>query len=151
MKMFYYTYVRSKWEYGAIIWNALYNSHNALIEPIQKSFSNIWLLKRMAVILKEAQTHELLLTRFHIDSLTFRYKCMSLKMLYKLVFNKIACSQLLAQINFPIPSVDLRVNNDFYPFKVNTNITLKSPVYVMCGLFYEIVTSNFLGKGKLYI
>lgn len=138
IKILYFSYVRSKLEYCAIIWNPLYSCHKQLIESIQKRFLKYLVFKEDAIYPDRGLEYCLFLNRFNFESLEFRRKCLSLTFLYKLVHQKINCADLLAQINFHTPKMGSRQHKDFFTRKANTNILIKSPLHFMCSQFNEI-------------
>lgn len=138
LKTVYFSYVRSKLEYCAIVWNPLYTCHKQLIESVQKRFLKYLCFKVDGIYPDRGLDYNLFLHRFNFESLEYRRKCISLTFLYKLVHEKIDCPDLLSQINFYTPRLGLRQHKDFLTNRANTNILIKSPVYVMCNQFNEI-------------
>lgn len=77
--------------------------------------------------------------RFRFQSLDLRRKLNSVTFLYKLLLNKIYCSDSQSQINFHVPRLNSRNTDAFYCSQAKTNLILfKSPLYNMCNLFNAV-------------
>ena len=130
----YYTLIRSRLEYGSIIWYPLYDSHIINIESVQRKY-----LKFLSYCLdghypERGSDHRNLLQRFGFRTLEVRRKVALVKFLYKLLHNKIDCPELLHYINFLVPRCNARKSLTFYSSHVRTNVLLKSPIMLMTGV-----------------
>ena len=92
LKTLYYCYVRSKLEYGSIVWSPFYNEYISKLEQIQRKFLKFLALKLDGVFPQQGTEQSALLSRFDIPSLEFRRKYSSLRFLFKLCNNQIDCT-----------------------------------------------------------
>lgn len=138
LEILYYSYVRSKLEYGSLIWYPYYNCHIESVERVQRRFLKYLAFKKDGEYPVRGIEYNCLLERFDFVSLDLRRKCASLSFLYKLLHHKIDCPELLAQINFYTPRLQSRQNVFFYNNRARTNILLKSPIYVMSENYNNI-------------
>ncbi|EFA13487.1 putative RNA-directed DNA polymerase from transposon BS-like Protein [Tribolium castaneum] len=138
MKTLFFSLVRSKLEYGALIWHPIYKIHIDQLENIQRRF-----LKFLVFIIDgnypiRGYDQNLLLNRFGLQSLQFRRICIIIKILYNLINNNIDCSWLLNMLNFAVPRLNSRQAMTFYPIARRTNVADKSPIVLMTTLFNNI-------------
>lgn len=138
LKTLYYSLVRSKLEYGSLIWYPLYENHSMILESVQRKFLKFLAFRNDGVYPGRGYNHEILLSRFDVPSLQSRRIMNSVTFLYNLLHNKIDCSSLLELINFRVPQFNARQNNTFYIPNARTNVLKKSPIYVMCQNFNNI-------------
>lgn len=114
-KLLYVTFVRSKLEYGSIIWNPLYDVHSSRIERLQKKFLKFALVS--VPFGSPLPTYEARCRLIHLETLKNRRSKCSVLFIYKLINGFIDCSSLLSLIGFNIPVRSLRYNAYFYiPF-----------------------------------
>lgn len=135
LKTLYFSLVRSKIEYGAIIWNPIYNVHSESLERIQRKFMKYLAFKVDHHYPEQGYSNDLLLSRFDMQSLKNRRTIMFLIFLYKLVNYAIDCPTLLSKINFKIPRLEARQNVLFYCPTSHTNVKQKSPIYISMELY----------------
>lgn len=135
LKTLYYSLVRSKLEYGAIIWDPIYNIHSQSLEKIQRKFLKYLVFKTDNYYPERGYPNTLLLTSLNMKSLENRRRVIVLVFLYKLIHNLMDCPELLSKINFRIPRLEARQNLLFYCPTNRTNILKKSPVYSMMELY----------------
>ena len=138
LKLLYYSYVRSKLEYGAIIWNPHYQIHKTSVEQIQRKFLKFMTFKSTGQYPERGVNNSTLLSTFNFKSLEFRRICYFLVFLFKLMHNKIDSPEMLVQLNIHVPRLHSRQNNMFYSERANTNVMLKSPIYCMCNYYNKI-------------
>lgn len=138
LKILYYSYIRSKLEYGSLIWYPFYNCHIEAVERVQRRFLKYLVFKQDGEYPARGINYSYLVERFNFTSLDIRRKCASLSFLYKLLHHQIDCPDLLAQMNFYIPRLQSRQNIVFYSSRARTNILLRSPIYVMSENFNNI-------------
>lgn len=129
LKTLYFSLIRSKIEYGATIWNPIYNVHSESIERIQRKFIKYLAFKVDRHYPEQGYPNNLLLARFNMQSLKVRRMMNILIFLYKLVNYLIDCPILLAKINFRIPRLEVRQRLLFYCPTSRTNVAQKSPIY----------------------
>lgn len=132
LKLLYFSYVRSRLEYAALIWYPYYNRHKTMVERVQRKFLKYLTFKADGVYPERGINYNYLTSRFNIISLDLRRICISLTFLYKLLHNTIDCCALLGIIKFNVPRINSRHNPTFRFDIPRTNILLKSPMYVMC-------------------
>lgn len=125
--------VRSKLEYGSIIWNPIYAQHSTAIEKVQKVFLKFLTYKVTGVYPPRGSNYGEMLHRFDFVSLEKRRKQASVLFLYKLIHSKVDCSDLLAKINFYVPRIASRHNNIFLCERAQTNLLTKAPINAMCS------------------
>lgn len=138
LKILYFSYVRSKLEYGSIIWHPYYRNHKIIVERIQRKFLKFLSYKVDGIYPVRGVPYIPLINRFELVSLDLRRKCAFLTFLYKLLHNQIDSPELLGQLNFSVPRLSNRHNLTFYCNTPRTNMLLKSPVYVMCSNFNKL-------------
>ena len=76
----------------------------------------------------------LLLELFNISSMSLRRKIIAvvfMKFLWNLLNNRIDCPYLLTKLNIYVPRLNSRNTNFFYISPFNTNLIMKSPVYLL--------------------
>ena len=79
--------------------------------------------------------HRLLLQRFSFNSLETRRNIILIKFLFKLLHEKVDCSQLVQKICFLVPRINSRQTYTFYIPPYRSNILLKAPLQSMCNKF----------------
>jgi hypothetical protein len=134
-KTLYISFVRSKLEYGAIIWCPYYHSYINQLESIQRKF-----LKTLAYHCDNTYPargidQSVLLQRFNMPSLVQRREYLALQFLYKICRNIIDCPELNCLLNIQVPTRSTRRQTIFYIPRTNTNILTRSPMQLMCTLF----------------
>lgn len=134
----YYSFVRSKLEYGSIIWYPFYNCYKISLERVQRRFLKFLAFKNDRIYPERGFPYNNLLSKFDVISLETRRKCACISFLYKIIHNKIDAIDILSQINFYVPPLRTRSSLPFYCTRARTNLNLKSPVYVMCTSYNMI-------------
>lgn len=138
LKILYFSYVRSKLEYGSLIWYPYYINHKLALENVQRKFLKFLSFKTDAIYPERGIAQISLLSRFDMNSLELRRKCSSISFLYNLLNNNIDCPELLSQLCFNVPNYPSRLNYTFYCPHARSNLLLKSPIYIMCNNFNQI-------------
>lgn len=149
LKLLYFTFVRSKLEYGAIIWNPIYDCHVNTLENIQRKFLKYLSFKLDGSYPPRGVENGQLLQRFNIDSLAVRRKTLGIKFLYNILHNKIDCASLLAQINFRVPRLVGRYDSTFQLHRARSNILLQCPLYFVCSTFNSISSVCDISEDRL--
>lgn len=134
----YNTFIRSKLEYGCLIWYPLYQVHNTNIETIQRKFLKFLMYILDGTYPDRGYDYEVMLDRFQVVSLLHRRNVLSVKFLYNIIHNNIDCPKILNAITFKIPRLESRYETMFYIPRSRTNIMCKSPIYVMCNNYNRI-------------
>lgn len=137
-KALFYSFVRSKLEYGSLIWYTIYNTYIQNIESVQRKFVKYIFLKDTGAYPERGTDQSLLLRRFSMISLSCRRFYLSLIFLYNLINYMIDCPELLEKINFRIPRTVSRTSDIFYINNVRTNVCYRSPLNIMCYNFNQI-------------
>lgn len=134
----YSAYIRSKLEYASLIWYPLYTCYRQLIERVQRRFLKFVSYKVSGVYPERGIPYINLISTFQLQTLDLRRKCASIVFLYKLLHNAIDSSELVAHIDYLVPSISTRSHRTFYCARARTNLLLKSPVCVMCSNYNVI-------------
>jgi hypothetical protein len=135
IKTLYYSYVRSKLEYGAAIWNPIYNKYNIQLENVQRRFVKFLAFKNDGIYPPRGVPQDALLKRFLIPSLFNRRNYILIQFLFKVCRSFIDCPTLLEQVNFHCPSRAVRVSYVFYLPTPTTNFLLKAPLFQAMNIF----------------
>lgn len=149
VKTLFFSFVRSKLEYGSIIWSPYYKIHIDHIESVQRRLAKALWFRTDGIYPVRGFPHDQLLRRFSLTCLDRRRECISQLFLHKLVNSNILCEDLLCKLNFRIPNVNSRNTDTFYLPPFRTNILKFSPVNSMCSIYnycnnaYDIFNCNF--------
>ena len=136
----YFALIRSRLEYGAIIWYPLYDVHVKNIEAVQRKFLKFLCYCVDKVYPERGCDHAALLGRFEFLALQDRRNIIVIKFVFNLFNNKIDCPSLLDKFNLVVPRINSRQFQTFYSPAYKTNVLRKSPVVVMCNKLNEIST-----------
>lgn len=117
-KLLYVTFVRSKLEYGAIIWNPYYAVHSNRIELLQKKFIKFALFS--VNFCSPFPSYEARCRLIHLETLINRRSKCSILFLYKLICGLIDCPVLLNCIGINTPVRCLR-HNEFFNIPTHRN------------------------------
>lgn len=134
LKLLFFTLVRSKLEYGSLIWYPHVNYLSEMIECVQKRFVKFIYYKSFGFFTNLIPYSELL-DIFELPSMTKRYKLNTLIFLYKLLKGQIDDSALVSQINFAVPRPGSRSIYMFTPNYSRTNLGYNSPFNNMCRFY----------------
>lgn len=138
LKILYFSYVRSKLEYGGIIWNPLYKKYINQLENIQRRFAKFLAYKSDGTWVARGIEQSVLLNRFKLDALDQRRTYHGLQFLFKLTRNKIDSIELNAELNIHVPNILTRSPSYYYLPRSNTKLLLKSPIYFICKSYNNI-------------
>ena len=130
--------MRSKLEYGDLIWHPHYDIYINLLERVQRRFLKVLACKVDGVYPMRGIAHSVLTSRFDKQTLGHRRLLSSLTFLYNLLHNTVDAPILLYMLHFQIPRQNLRINQTFYCNNARTNTLVKSPMYVMSDNFNKI-------------
>lgn len=133
IKLLYCSLVRSRLEFGSVIWNPFYANQSDMIENVQKKFLRFLYFKEFNHYTTIIPYSELL-SLFNIDSLGERRRVAMLVCLYKLVGGVIDDSTLLSKLQFNVPRLNSRSRLLFSPHYSRTNLAANSPLNVMIRL-----------------
>lgn len=125
-KLLFTTFVRSKIEYAAIIWNPYYKVNSDRIEKIQKFFLKFALYSLH--FREPIPAYEARCKLIHLDTLVNRRKRISVIFIFKLICGLIDCPCLLSLVGFNVPSRCLRFNEMFNVPLHRRNYSINEPV-----------------------
>ena len=128
----YFAFVRSKLEYGSVVWSPGYNSHCLQLEKVQRRFLKFLHLKSYGFYPERGFPQSDLLRIFSIQSLESRRLNISLRFLHKLVNGVIDTNILLGKLSFLVPRFGSRNPGSFYVEVSRTNVHMYSPIITMC-------------------
>lgn len=126
LKLLFSSFVRSKLEYGAMIWNPYCTTHIKRIERIQRRFIHYALPHLNSI--HPNPPYKSRCQHLGMESLEKRRKVQSMLFLYDLINGNIDCPELLEKICFKVPFTSLRHNELFYVSCHRSNYALNSPL-----------------------
>ena len=138
LKILFFSLVRTRLEYGSVVWHSMYKVHIQKIESVQRGFLKFLAFRESGVYPSRGYCHSLLLSRFNIVSLNTRRIISHVRFLIHLINNKIDCIWLLSKINFSVPRYTTRQQNMFYCSSCRSNLLMMSPIVGMCRFFNNI-------------
>lgn len=133
VKLLYYSLVRSKLEYAALVWYPGYQIHINNLENVQRRFLKLLAFKSDGIYPAIGFPQHDLLNRFSVASLKDRRFYISQIFLFNIIHNNIDCPEILHKLNFSIPRQNSRTMLDFYLPTPRTNVLKSSPLYTMCN------------------
>jgi hypothetical protein len=133
-KLLYCSLVRSRLEFGNIVWYPYQNYLYDLIEKIQVKFLRFLYFKLMGVYSFTVPYSALLLI-FGMERLSRRRDVGMLVFLHKLANGVIDDSELLSRLCFLVPRRTSRVQRLFAPHFGHSNLGAQSPINVMMRLY----------------
>lgn len=136
MKILYTSFVRSKLEYGAIIWNPYHGIHIKRIEKIQKRFINFALKHiRFQDPLPSYEQRSLLIG---LETLEMRRNVNLMSFIFDVINSNIDCPDILSKIFFNTPCRNLRHNNQFFIHIHRSDFALNNPITRALRLFNNL-------------
>lgn len=129
MKLLFCALVRSRLEYGNIIWYPLYFSQAYALEKVQRRFLKYLSYRSLGSYPVRNFDYELLLSQHDFKSLCARREQSSFMFIVRLLMNHTDCSSLLSKLNFMVPCQTSRLNATFRLPTPRTNILMKAPLY----------------------
>ena len=133
-KLLYNAFVRSKLDYGSVVWNKQFSSWSNDVEKVQKRFLR-YLYYRSHKVYPNYKNGIIPTTslqkEFSIISLKDRRVRNDILFLFKLFQNKIDCPQILNSINFRVNAKSTRQKN---VFAVLNSQVLKAPILRILSL-----------------
>lgn len=139
--LLYNAYVRSKMEYGSLIWAPYYAVHSDALERIQRRFLKCLAYREDGSYPDIGYPQFNLLERFSVKSLRSRRNTSENIFLHKLIHNNFDCSEILGMLQFHVPRVHSRHRDDFYVKTANTNVLKNSPLLRMCSQVNSLPSS----------
>lgn len=141
LTLLFNSFVRSRLEYGSLIWCPTYVTYINNIERVQRRFLKYLMYTTDGIYPARGYNYDDMLTRFNYVSLRSRRNISNIKFLYNLLTNKIDCTFLLNKISFNVPRLSSRHLYVFHLPTSRTNIMLRSPIYLMCSSFNAICST----------
>ena len=133
LSLLFNAFVRTKLEYGGIIWNPQYNVHTLNLEEVQRRHVKYLSLKADGIYPPRGTPQSDLLARFNLNDLATRRVYFSVLFLHKLLTSQTDCPDILSSIHFNVPSFQTRSYALFYLATPRTNVLKSSPVHNMCS------------------
>lgn len=161
VKLLYYSLVRSKLEYAAIVWYPHYSTYVMEIERVQRRFLKYLNFKMFHIYPQRRFPQEELLRKFSMLSIADRINTAYVRFFVKLLNNYISCPYLLNLFNFSCSTVMVRRRNILYNSRARTNLMKYSPINNICNAvnnfhyIYDIFTckqtdiTNFASRRHL--
>lgn len=141
--MLYFSFVRSKLEYCALIWSPFYNECINKIEGVQKKLLKFTYYREHGIYPLDIIYNELLQI-YKLPSLQKRRIITDLMFLYKICNNLIDCTYLLSEITFKVPDTRTRKSLMFHINCPRTNYLQSSPLARICIEYNNICNDNFV-------
>lgn len=136
LKTLFNAMIRTKLEYGALIWNPIYTYQIKNIEFIQKKFLKYCYWKQREE--KYEGSYDNLLEFFKMVPLEKRRNECDMMFLYKIINHVVDDPNLLQEININVPNFNTRKILTFRCKNVKTNYHLNSPLIRICTNFNKI-------------
>lgn len=129
-KLLYFSLVRSRLEFGFLIWYPFHYYLIETIEQVQKKFLRFLYFKEFGIYMFLIPFSELLAI-FELESLCKRHRVGSLVFLFKLINGIIDCSEMLARLSFLVPRPASRVRMLFRPHFAHSVWGNNSPINII--------------------
>ena len=141
--LLYYTFVRSKLEYNACVWNPEFKKWSKLIESVQARLVRylFWKANGFYPSFPEVISYDLLRENLGLESLEKRRDISQLQLVWKIFNSKIDCTHLLSLFNINVPDVRLRNAKQIF-FKNTGNLNLRTPISKISVCFNENYDKN---------
>lgn len=137
-KLLYYSFVRSRLDYGSVVWSPIYDCHRQSVESVQRRFLKYVIFREDGIYPQRGLDHGQILARFGELPLAVRRDSQSISFLHKLLNSKIDCPFLLEQLPFHVPRVEARHQPTFSCSLARSNVLLHSPIHRMCLNFNRV-------------
>ena len=141
----YTSFVRSKLEYGCVIWSPGYDVHCLKLEKLQRKFLKFLHFKSFGYYPCRGFPQNELLVLFSIQSLEKRRETLSLCFLFKLVNGVVNSNALVEKLCFLVPRSNIRNPLCFYTEISRTNVHVFSPITTMCRIY-----NNYRNKFDIF-
>ena len=129
--------IRSRLEYACIVWHPHYRIHVDYIESVQRKFLKYAAFRVDGFYPERGISETILCERFQTVKIENRCRFQYILFLFKLLNNKIQCSNLLERIFIRGNCNNLRDPRLFYVSVPRTNALKYSPLCKMCNLANE--------------
>lgn len=145
----YNSFIRSKLEYGALVWYPIYQIHIQNIENVQRKFLKFLYYVSDGVYPERGYDYKRMVHRFGVATLQHRREVFSVTFLFNLIHGKIDCSMLLNGMLYNVPRLESRYEQTFFIPTCRTNIMRKAPISVMCSNFNRICSETDINFNRL--
>jgi ribonuclease P/MRP protein subunit RPP40 len=132
LNMLYFAFVRSRLEYGSIIWSSNCQTHIQNLEKVQRRFLKFLAHRIDGTYPERGRSQSELLERFECQDLKTRRVNASMSFLRNLIHYRIDCSNLLSKLYFLVPRLTSRNHVCFYLPTPRIDVQKHSPLYTMC-------------------
>jgi hypothetical protein len=105
LAMLYFSLIRSRLEYGSIIWSLYYVTYINSIESVQRKFLKYLSFKEDGIYPPIGVDYDFLCSRFNFTPLKVRWVLDTMTFLFKLFHNKVDCSSLLNGLLISVPQI----------------------------------------------
>jgi len=139
LKSLYCSLVRSKLEFGSVVWNPFQFYLSSAIESVQKKFLRYLYFKQFGHY-TTVVPYEELLSLYGLDSLDKRRRVAMLTCLHKLASGALDCETLLHKLQFNVPRHNSRSRFLFSPHYSRTKLGANSPLNSMMRIYNGLVS-----------
>lgn len=148
LKTLYFAHVRSRLEYGSVVWCPNYASHSIRIESIQKKF--LWCVFRKFGWHRYVQyaPYPFKCSLLGIKSLEHRRRDACATFIFDLLSGKIDSMSLLSLIDFNIPTRRLRQYDLLRVRHHRTNYGANEPISYAMGVFNSVANVFDFGLSR---
>ena len=142
IKRLFYTLVRSRLEYGCVIWSPYHQCHIYTLERVLRKFIKYLYFKMFGVYPVTHCDQQDLLQQTNEHSLESRRNLASLIFIQRLLHGSLGSTNLLSQINIVIPRMAGRYPHTFQFIIPNTYHHFNSPLYRCFRLYNNLCNQN---------
>ena len=144
MKQLYYSFIISRLEYAAIVWNPLYACHITNIERIHRRFLKYLYFRFYGQYPEKGATLDEISSTYKLQSPSIRRQNINANFLRNILCNKVDCSYLMSKIPFQVPRLGSRNTSPFRLPTARTNLLLRSPIVQMCNSAEDVFDDIFI-------
>src|SRR5699024_7117803 len=138
VQLLYYSYVRSRLEYGSIIWNPIYQIHIDSLEKIQRRFLKYIVFSADGVYPPRGIFNDYLLQKCEFHSLLHRRTITAVTMLYNILHSSVVCEDLLGYIQVRTLKQNLRSSTLLEIPLPRTTVLRSFPLYHMLQCYANL-------------
>lgn len=145
----YFAFIVSKLEYASVVWYPYYATQYLPVERIQRRFLKYLSFKVQGIYPVRNCSYDELLSTHNLQSLSARRQKHSATFLYKLLNNRIDCSDLLSGVKLHVPRSSSRCVPTFALDTPRSNILLRAPLSHMVRNAERVYSDIFTGESSL--
>ena len=132
IKLLYFSFVRSKLEFGSQIWDpGTVDRHSKLIETVQNKFLS-YLYYRKYKKYPNYSEYNLIRTEFNILKLSVRRKIASILFISNIATKRICSNEIISRLNYYNPE-RVRPRDILFWYTYRTKLRENSPIIRMCN------------------